>query len=120
MLFKNISFLQLWWPFCSAQPNHLCNFGRGHSKEHYCDIEFGPVVKEMQFKDFSYLELWWPPLFSREEQLCSFQPGCYEENFCEISLNLDQWYRRCLLKTFLSRALVAPLLSGVEPFVQFW
>ena len=34
-------------------------------------------------------------------------------------LNLDQWFRRCCLKTFL-RALAAPLFSGAEPFVQFW
>ena len=25
-----ISYLELWWPSCSADQNHLCNFGRGH------------------------------------------------------------------------------------------
>ena len=30
MLFKGISHLELWQPFCSAEPNHLCNFGREH------------------------------------------------------------------------------------------
>ena len=25
-LFKDISFLELWQPFCSAEQNHLCNF----------------------------------------------------------------------------------------------
>ena len=29
MLFKEISYLQLWLPLCSAEQNHLCNFGRG-------------------------------------------------------------------------------------------
>ena len=43
------------------------------------------------------------------------------ELFCEIILNLDQGIRRiCRLNTFLSRALVAPLFGGAEPFVQFW
>ena len=29
MSFKDISYLQLWWPFYSAVKNGLCNFGRG-------------------------------------------------------------------------------------------
>ena len=38
MLFKYISYLQLLWPFCSAERNHLLNFGRGHYGEHICEI----------------------------------------------------------------------------------
>ena len=38
MFFKDISYLELWRPFRSAQQNHLCNFGRGHYKEHFCEI----------------------------------------------------------------------------------
>ena len=34
MSFKDISFLQLWWPFCLREQNNLCNFGRGHYKKH--------------------------------------------------------------------------------------
>ena len=45
MLFKDISYLELWWPFCSAKWNHLCNFGRGHYDEQFCEI-------------ISYLGLW--------------------------------------------------------------
>ena len=55
MVFKNISYLELWRPVCSVQRNHSCNFGKEH----------------------------------------------FEEQFCEIVLNLDQWFRRCCLKTFL-------------------
>ena len=73
MLFKDISYLELWQPFCSAERNHLCTFGRG-----------------------------------------------YEEQFCEIILNLSHWLRRCLLKDFLARALVALLFYGVELSTQFW
>ena len=30
MLFKDISYMELWQPFCSAEQNHLCKFGRGY------------------------------------------------------------------------------------------
>ena len=55
MLFKDISYLQLRWPSCSAEQNDLGNFGRRH----------------------------------------------YEVHFRKIILNLDLWFRRCLLKIFL-------------------
>ena len=32
MSFKDISYLELWWPFCSAEGNHLCNSGRGYMR----------------------------------------------------------------------------------------
>ena len=38
MSFKDISYLELWPPFCSVEQNHLCNFGRGYHKEHFCEI----------------------------------------------------------------------------------
>ena len=38
MPFKDISYLKVWWPFCSAEQNHLCIFGRGHYEERLCDI----------------------------------------------------------------------------------
>ena len=34
MPFNDISYLKLWQPFCSAERNHLCNFGRGYQEEH--------------------------------------------------------------------------------------
>ena len=59
MLFKGVYYLELLWPFCSAEQNHLCNFGRGYYEEQFCEI--GPVVQEeMSFEDISYLELWRP------------------------------------------------------------
>ena len=30
ILFKDISYLELWVPFCSVEQNHLCTFGKGH------------------------------------------------------------------------------------------
>ena len=38
MSFKDISYLELWQPFCSAECNHLCNFSRGHYEEQFCEI----------------------------------------------------------------------------------
>ena len=38
MPFKGISYLDIWQRFCSAECNHLCNFGRGYPEEHCCEI----------------------------------------------------------------------------------
>ena len=38
MLFKGISDLELWQPFCSAERNNLYNFGRGCYQEQFCEI----------------------------------------------------------------------------------
>ena len=43
------SYLQLWWPFCSAKQNHLCNFSRGHYGEHSCEIIL--TLEEMSFRE---------------------------------------------------------------------
>ena len=81
-------------------------------------FEFGPVVpvvqEEMLFKGISYLELWQPFSSVEYSYLCNFGRGHYEEQFCEIILNLGQWFRRCLLKDFLSGALAALCLCNFE------
>ena len=38
MSFKDISYLELWWPFCYAEQNQLCNFGRGYQEEQFCEV----------------------------------------------------------------------------------
>ena len=38
MLFKSISYLDIWQPFCSAEPYYFCNFGRGYPEEQFCEI----------------------------------------------------------------------------------
>ena len=38
MPLKDISYLELWLPFCSVEWNHLCNFGRGYQEEQFCEI----------------------------------------------------------------------------------
>ena len=38
MSFKDISYLELCWSFCSAEPNHLCNFSRGYYEEQFYEF----------------------------------------------------------------------------------
>ena len=54
----------------------------------------------MPFKDISYLKPWWAFISVEQYHLCNFGRGYYEEQFCEIILNLEQFFRRCLLKIF--------------------
>ena len=57
MSFKEKNYLQLWRPFCSAEQNHLCNFGRGHYEKYFCESILN--LDQMLFKDISYLFVWW-------------------------------------------------------------
>ena len=59
------------------------------------------MVQGKPFKDISHLELWQPFCSAKLNHLCNFGRGYQEEQFCEIILNMDQWFRRCLLKIFL-------------------
>ena len=54
MRFKDISYLELWRPFCSAERNQLCNFGRGHHEEQFCEIilNLGQWFGRCCLKDF--------------------------------------------------------------------
>ena len=74
--------------------NHLCNCGRVHHEEQFCEIifNFGSVVgEEMSSKDISYLELWWPFFFGGAEPLGNVGKVHHEEPLCEnIYMNLDQ------------------------------
>ena len=38
MLFKDISYLELWQPFGSVEQNCLCNFGRGCNEEQFSKL----------------------------------------------------------------------------------
>ena len=40
MLFKDISYLKLWQPFCSAKQKYLCNYSREYYEEQFCEIIF--------------------------------------------------------------------------------
>ena len=50
-----ISYLELWWPFCSAERNHFCNFGRGYPEEQFWEMFFNLdqwFRKRCHLKDF--------------------------------------------------------------------
>ena len=72
MPFKDISYLELWGPFCSAGWNHLCNFGRGYQEEQFCEIILN---LDLWFKDISYLD----SCSAEPNHLCNFGKGYYEE-----------------------------------------
>ena len=123
MSFKDISFLELWSPLCSVECNHLCNFGRRHHEELFREIIFDLdqwFRRRCRLKIFLYRALVASSCSAKWNYLCNLGRGYHEEQFCEIILNLDHWLRRCHLNDFLSRALAALMLGGVEPFMQFW
>ena len=39
MPFKDISYRDFWQPFCLAEWNCLCNYGRRHHERHLCESE---------------------------------------------------------------------------------
>ena len=74
MSFKDISNLELWQPFYSAEQNPLCNFGQW--------AFLGTLFFLSTDGSFVY----------QIETICAALD--YEEHFCEIKLNLDQWFKR--------------------------
>ena len=46
--------------------------------------------------------------------LCIFIRGHHKEHFCDISFNLDQRFRRCVLKDFLDLELWRPSRSAKQ------
>ena len=85
MPLKGISYLELWQPFCSAEHNHLCNFGKGY-EEQFCEIilKLGQWFRRRCcFKDFLSGAL---VAFCSVEQnhLCNFERGHNGEHLCEV------------------------------------
>ena len=64
----------------------------------------------MSFKDISYLELWQPLCSAEQNHSWKFGRGYHKEQFCEIILNLDQFFRRCSLKIFLTQSSGGPFV----------
>ena len=72
MLFKNISYLDLWQLICSPERN----FSRGYHDEQFCEIILNLTVfqEEMSFK-ISYLDLWRPSCSAERSHLRNFVEG---------------------------------------------
>ena len=88
MLFNDISYLELWLPFCSAVQNHFFNNSRAYQDEQFYEriYQFGPVVQEdISFKGGAHLNDFLPGalaplLFSGADHLCNFERGHHEEH----------------------------------------
>ena len=108
MSFKDIYYLELWWPFCSAEQNHLFIFGRGYHEEQfwYHEEQFCEIILNLDHwlrircrsKDFLCEALGQPSWSVEWNHLCNFGKGHYGEHSCEGIINLDQLFRRCRLK----------------------
>ena len=70
MTFKDVSYLKLWWHFCSMHQNHLCNFGRGHHWEQIREIDL-KLTEDFVLK-ISSLELEQPLSSAVYNHLCNF------------------------------------------------
>ena len=86
MSLKDISYLELWQPFCSVEQNHLCNFGRRHHEEQFCEI----ILNSDQWSRCCLkVFLIWSSCSVEWNHLCNFNSGYYKKQLCEIILNLD-------------------------------
>ena len=66
----------------------------------------------MPFKYISYLELWWP--------FCSVEQYPFVDGKMGNISVMDHWFRRrCHLKTFLSKTLVAHCFGGEKHLCNF-
>ena len=96
MLLKDISYLELCQPFCSAEWNYLCKFGRGYYEEQFCEIilNLGQWFR-CRLKDFLSRALA-ALLFGGAEPFMKFQ----KEHSYEVISNLEEWFRCHLKKKF--------------------
>ena len=86
MSYKDISYLELWWPFWSAGQNNLCNFDVGYQEEQFCGIiiNLNQLFRRCHLKVFSYLELWQPSCSVEWNHFCNFEGGHHEKDSCEV------------------------------------
>ena len=92
MPFKDISYLELWWPSCLAERNHLGNFGRGNILVKLLRGSGGDVL----FRYFLSRALM-AILFVGAETFRQLGGTLFE-----VIINLGQWCRRCRLKKKLT------------------
>ena len=73
MRFKDISYLELWRPFCSTEWNHLYNFGRRNHEEQFCEI-ISNLVQWFKRRCRLKIFLIWSsgcPFVQRSETICA-------------------------------------------------
>ena len=110
-------------PLCSAEQNQLCNFGRGHHEEQFCEIilNLDQWFKRYRLKIF----LVWSagrPFVQRSGNICAILvEGILRNNYVKLfRIRASGSEVDVVKRYFLSGALAALLFSGAETFVQFW
>ena len=78
MLFKDISYLELWKPSGELFLQFWKRVSSGTILLNY--FEFGPVVYDISYKDISYLELWRPFCLAERNNLCNFLESIMRNN----------------------------------------
>ena len=73
MSYKDISYLELWWPFCSEGQNHLCTFDVGYQEEQFCGIiiNLNQLFGRCHLKVFSLSGALTALLFSGVKTICA-------------------------------------------------
>ena len=86
MKLKLFAYLDLWQPFCSAEQNHLCNFGRGYLEEQFCEIilNFDQWYRGRFHVKILYLELWQPSCLVEQNHLCHFERRNHGNHLYEV------------------------------------
>ena len=115
MSLEDISYLELWWPFYTAQLNHLCNFGRGYYEVQFCEIilNLDQWFRRWPLEDISYLELW-PPFCSANRTICAiFLEGLWGTNLWNY-FEFDQWFKEMAFKNISYLELLWPFCSAEQ------
>ena len=81
MLFKAISYLEVWQPFCSAEHNHMYNVGRRYQNKQFCEII---LTLGQWFRRRCLIWVSGDPSFQWSERLCNFERGHHGEHSCEV------------------------------------
>ena len=114
MSFKDISYLELWRPFCSAERNHLCKSDRGYHEEQLCEINFN---LDQWFRRRCVLKIFliWSsggPFVQQSWTICAiFVEGIRKKNSVKLFWICTSGSIRCHLKIFL-------IWSSDCPFIQ--
>ena len=88
MWFKDISYQQLWRPFCSAEQTNLCNFGRGHYEKHFFSeiiLNFGQWLRRKCCLNIFLMYSSGGHFAQQSKTICAiFERWHNREQFCEV------------------------------------
>ena len=94
-----ISYLQLWWPFCSVEQNHLYNFDRGHYEKYFCEIVLNLDLWFRRCRLNVFLIYSSGGFFVQWSRIiCAILVESIIRNISVILYLNQWWWRRCRLK----------------------